>query len=321
MTRRGSASYVSWQYLFRDCRRMSHVSPLVVIPRVLAALSLVLGPGLGALAAPEPPLASPGLPESPGASPGLPESTENDWRGTVEFYGLAPLRTTGTTTIRGFSADTDVDLGQLIPLLQSTVSFRAAAEKGRVGVLTDLSYVQLGDEKVVTSRRGLFTGTGRLGYIQGLYDLALRYRFGDPEAAVARPGAFTVIPYGGLRLVNAQLHLNAQVEGRGPLGLKLEREKALTRTWAQLLLGTQATLFLSPRLRAFARADIGGFGLAGAQDLTGNAQVGLGYAVGNNTDLNLSWRYLGIAYDNGADRSTGFTSYQNGLELGVKVFF
>ena len=302
---------------------MPHAPSVVLLLRVLAALPLVLTPVLGAMAAPEPPLASPspGLPEPPGASSGLPESTANDWRGNVEFYGFGPLRTTGTTTIRGFAADTDLDLGQLIPLLQSTVSLRASAEKGRVGLLTDLSYVQLGDEKVVTTRRGLFTGTGRLGYIQGIYDLALRYRFGDPEAAVARPGAFTVIPYGGLRLVNAQLHLNAQVEGRGPLGLKLEREKSLTRTWAQLLLGTQATLFLSPRLRAFARADIGGFGLAGAQDLTGNAQVGLGYAIGNSTDLNLSWRYLGMAYDNGADRSTGFTSYQNGLELGVKVFF
>jgi imidazoleglycerol phosphate dehydratase HisB len=38
------------------------------------------------------------LAEPPGAPTALPESTENDWRGTVEFYGLAPLRTTGTTT-------------------------------------------------------------------------------------------------------------------------------------------------------------------------------------------------------------------------------
>jgi hypothetical protein len=87
------------------------------------------------------------------------------------------------------------------------------------------------------------------------------------------------------------------------------------------LLGTQATVFLSPRLRAFGRADIGGFGLGGAQDLSGNAQLGLGYAVGNSTDLNLSWRYMGIAYDNGASRPNGFASYQNGVEVGLKFFF
>ncbi len=44
-----------------------------------------------------------------------------------------------------------------------------------------------------------------------------------------------------------------------------------------------------------------GFGLAGGEDLSGNAQVGLGYAVGNSTQINLSWRCLGIAFDNGGD--------------------
>jgi hypothetical protein len=41
-----------------------------------------------------------------------------------------------------------------------------------------------------------------MGLVQGVYDLALRYRFGERESAVARPGSFTVIPYAGIRLVN-----------------------------------------------------------------------------------------------------------------------
>ena len=100
-----------------------------------------------------------------------------------------------------------------------------------------------------------------------------------------------------------------------------EREGRLARTWVQPLIGTQASVFLSPRLRAFARADIAGFDLAGQRDLSGNAQLGLGYALGNRTDLNLSWRYFGIAFDNGADRPNGYTSNQNGVEIGLKVFF
>ena len=82
-----------------------------------------------------------------------------------------------------------------------------------------------------------------------------------------------------------------------------------------------ASLFLSPRLRAIARADICGFGLGGAKDLSGNAQIGLGYAVGNSTDLNISWRYFGVDYNNGDNPDSGFSSYQNGLEIGLKFFF
>jgi hypothetical protein len=47
----------------------------------------------------------------------------------------------------------------------------------------------------------------------------------------------------------------------------------------------------------------------------------LGYALGNNTDLNVSWRYQGIAWNNGATRSTGFSTDQNGIEIGLKFFF
>jgi hypothetical protein len=121
--------------------------------------------------------------------------------------------------------------------------------------------------------------------------------------------------------VDAALGVDAQLQGNGRFNLQLQRQGELSHTWAQPLLGTQATVFLSPRLRAFGRADIGGFGLGGAQDLSGNAQLGLGYAVGNSTDLNISWRYLGLAYDNGAARPNGFTTYQNGVEVGLKFFF
>jgi len=87
------------------------------------------------------------------------------------------------------------------------------------------------------------------------------------------------------------------------------------------LLGLQGSIFLAPRLRAFGRVDIAGFGLAGQQDLTGNAQLGLGYAVGNNTSLNVSMRYFGQAWNNGATSDNGCNSYQYGPEVSVKFFF
>jgi hypothetical protein len=248
------------------------------------------------------------------------EAAPSIWAGTLELYGLLPIRTTGSTTVRGFTADTDLWLGQLIPLIQMTGSARGSVEAGRLGVLADLSYNRIGDTLARTSRRGLLTGQADVTSNLGLYDAALRYRFGSRESAVAAPGTWSMIPYAGVRVVDAGLGVKAELRGNGPFGLRLQRQGGLARTWAQPLLGTQASLFLSERLRAFGRADIGGLGIGGT-NLSGNAQLGLGYAVGNSTDLNLSWRYLGLAYNNGASRPNAFSIYQNGVEVGLKFFF
>lgn len=243
------------------------------------------------------------------------------WRGTVELYGFAPLRTTGSTTVNGFEADTDLDLGDILSSLKWATSLRGSVERGRLGLLTDLSDVRLRSDAARTTPGGRFTGKARVASTQGIYDLAVRYRFGDPEAAVAEPGRFSVIPYAGVRVIDARLEVDAQIQGMGPQGLAFARQGNFGRTWAQPLLGLQASVFVAPKLRLFARGDIGGFGISGTKDLSGNAQLGLGYALGNNTDINLSWRFLGLRYENDRTPSSGFSSDQNGIELGLKFFF
>ncbi|MBD2424257.1 hypothetical protein [Cyanobium sp. FACHB-13342] len=246
-------------------------------------------------------------------------SAASPWAGTVELYGFAPIRSTGTTTIKGFSTDTDLSLGDALSKLKWATSIRGSIEHGRIGLLTDLSYVKLGQYNATTGQRGIFTGQAEVAAVQGIYDLALRYRFGDRERAVGQPGQFSVIPYAGIRIIDAQLDVSAQVDVGNVISFQPEGNYG--RTWVQPLIGTQASVFLSPRLRAFARADIGGFNLSGTDDLSGNAQIGLGYAIGNNTDLNISWRYLGLDYNNGDTPDSGFSSYQNGVEIGLKFFF
>lgn len=248
------------------------------------------------------------------------------WRGSLELYGPLPFKLDTTTTVvtqnnRSVTTEAELNLGQILDKLQWITAVRGSLEKGRWGLLTDLSYTKLGQEQARTSGSERFpdlTGRASVDVSQGIYDLAVRYRFGDPEAAVGKPGQFSLIPYAGVRVVDAQLDVDAELGGRPG---SLQRQGSFGRTWAQPLLGTQATVFLSPRMRAFARADIGGFGLSGARDLSGNAQLGLGYAIGNSTDLTISWRYFGIDYNNGDTPDSGFKSYQNGLEIGLKVFF
>jgi hypothetical protein len=153
---------------------------------------------------------------------------------------------------------------------------------------------------------------------QGIYDFALRYRFGERERAISTPGAVTVIPYAGVRVVDLGLETTNEFEG--PL-LQSARSFSFGDPIAQPLVGLQGQVFLTPRLRLFARGDLGGFGTNGAVDMSGNAQAGVGYAIGNSTQLNVSWRYLYLARDNGESPSTAYAIDQNGFEVGVKFFF
>ncbi|MEY4759498.1 MAG: hypothetical protein RLZZ268_996 [Cyanobacteriota bacterium] len=285
--------------------------PARAIP-CLIGIALLGSLDLGAQAQPgnQQPGESPST-ETPAPTPASP------WAGTVELYGFAPIRTTGTTTINGFSTDTDLSLGDVLSKLKWATSIRGSLENERIGLLTDLSYVKLGQYNA--TQRRLLSGQAEVTGVQGIYDLALRYRFGNRETAVGQPGQFSVIPYAGIRIIDAQLDVSAQVDERK--FISFQRQGSFGRTWVQPLIGTQATVFLSPRLRAFARADIGGFNLSGSDDLSGNAQLGLGYAIGNSTDLNISWRYLGLNYNNGETPDSGFSSYQNGVEIGLKFFF
>ncbi|MFM7732042.1 MAG: hypothetical protein ACKO6F_00945 [Cyanobium sp.] len=158
-----------------------------------------------------------------------------------------------------------------------------------------------------------------VGTEQGIYDVALRYRLGARESAVADPGTVTVIPYAGIRILDVGLSIDSVLSSsRG-------RQKAISRAYGspevQPLLGTQAQVFVAPRLRLFARGDAAGFGISGADSFSANAQLGLGYAVGNSTQIDLSWRYLHMAADNGQQRPNAYVVSENGIELGVKFFF
>ena len=260
------------------------------------------------------------LPAAP--APG-PSATPSPWASTFELYGFLPLRTQADLEIGNRSTSFDVSLGTLLSKLKWASSARGSLEYGRLGLLGDVRYDRLGSINSRTGPRGLVGVKAATAFNATVADLALRYRFGAREAAQGKPGEFSIIPYAGVRIIDANFGVNTTVNV-----LRFERQfsRQLSHTWVQALVGTQATVFLAPRLRLFGRADVGAFGSGGdgeAQKLTGNAQLGLGYALGRNTDLNLSWRYQGLDWNNGlSGRSQrGISTDENGVEIGLKFFF
>ena len=92
-----------------------------------ACCLLALSMALTAIALPEAAQADPAV--TPASSPQKAPLPPNPWAATLELYGFAPIRTTGDTTVRGFTAETDLWLGDLIPLIQMTASARGSLEQ------------------------------------------------------------------------------------------------------------------------------------------------------------------------------------------------
>jgi hypothetical protein len=252
----------------------------------------------------------------------LPDLTfPKQWRG---LRGKLPE----TIEIPGFTTATDVGLGAILTHLTDAFSIRGSVEHHRIGVQTDLSYVGMAGQtaRQFQPKRRRFpdlpvptrTVKAQVAVTQGIYDFALRYRFGERERAIGSAGATTVIPYAGVRVLDVGVDTTTTFEG--PL-LKRNKQKSFGSPIAQPLLGLQGQVFVTPRLRLYARGDLAGFGTNGAVDMSGNAQAGVGYAIGNSTQLDLSWRYLYLARDNGQTPDSAYTIDQNGIEMGVKVFF
>lgn len=249
------------------------------------------------------------------------------WAGTLEVYGFAPLRTSIDTDVGAFSASDDFPLSKILENLDAIAYIRGSVEHNRIGILADISYVSVGAQQSRSTQGSVLGGRlpiattdqTRIGFDQGIYDLALRYRFGEREQAVGKRGDATLIPYAGIRILDVETDVSVDIQRSFPGGA-LERrfQGSAGEPVVQPLIGLQGQVFLSPRLRLFARGDLGGLE---NDNLSGNAQLGVGYAIGNSAQLNLSWRYLYLEQGRGGTRPRSYEISENGVELGVKFFF
>ena len=244
------------------------------------------------------------------------------WRFVAEPFGYAPLQVTGRTTLRGVRTNIKLSLWDVLDVLNGYIPFRASAEYKRFGLMSDTFFFNVAAASGKNlALKGGSRGNASVGLQQGLYDLALRYRLGAPESAVGEKGEVTIIPYAGARLISTVLNISTDITS-----LEGESSRSFNgnQTWVQPLIGSKASVFLAPKLQAFARADIGGFGLAGGQDISGNVQGGLRYAIGNNTDFSLSYRYFGVNWNNGAKQTRNRFGYHitfNGIESSIRFMF
>ena len=79
------------------------------------------------------------------------------------------------------------------------------------------------------------------------------------------------------------------------------------------------TYAISEDWQAFAYLDAGGFGLSGEQDLSGTAQAGIAYALGNSAQISLCYKSFGL--DDAGGGGNSYSVDQSGVNLGLRWLF
>lgn len=284
------------------------------------------------------------------------EDEENSWRVYLDLYAFLPPTTNSTSTIEGNTTKADIPLSEAINALEEALTLKTSLEYGRIGVLAAINYATLSTSVSKSSfletqnplkdnlgiasplRKRSIRIKGDLDVdvdaSQTIVDLAMRYRAGAIQKPRMKKGSTSFVGLAGARFIDANLSTDFNIKGKREVsveGVKVSRSNSreLERssnvswgnTWVQPMVGMFGTYAISEDWQAFAYLDAGGFGLSGSQDLTGTAQAGIAYALGNSAQISLSYKYFGIAYFEGGSENNGYSSYQSGVNLGLRWLF
>jgi len=284
------------------------------------------------------------------------QEEEDSWRVYLDLYAFLAPTTNSTTTVDGNTTKTDIALSDVINSLDEALTLKAQFEYGKLGVLAAINHASL---SASTSKSSFFETQNplknRMGIAsplrtrsirikgnldvdvdasQTIFDLAIRYRSGAIQKPRMEKGSSSFLGLVGARFIDANLSTDFKIKSQREVtveGIRVNRSNyrelerssnaSWSNTWVQPMVGMFGTYAISEDWQAFAYLDAGGFGLSGSQDLSGTAQAGISYALGNSAQVSLSYKYFGIAYFEGGNENNGYSSYQSGVNLGLRWLF
>ena len=282
------------------------------------------------------------------------QNLEDAWRVYLDLYAFLVPTTYTTTEVNGNRTNSALPLSDVINTLDEALTFKAQVEYGRIGFMAGVYHGSLSDSQSASFynetsnplrnrldlpsrlRKRTLRVEGDLDLEvdanQTVVDLAFRYRGGAIQKPRMEKGSSSFIGLVGARIIDANIRTNFTLNSESTLSVEGRRvNRELTRelkksssesygnTWAQPLIGVFGTYAISEDWQAFAYLDAGGFGLSGEQDLSGTAQAGIAYALGNSAQISLSYKYFGLDYAGGGGNS--YSVDQSGVNLGLRWLF
>jgi len=219
---------------------------------------------------------------------GAEDPLSDDWQFRIAPYAWA-LAADGDVTVKGQKSDLDLSFKDIWEELNYGVMLEGEARKGRVGVIANVLYANLGDNENVGGVSidpdiNLFWGSLAGYYRLGPWNL-------DSEAGDDSP-KLIVDPYAGVRYTYLEVDLDI---GGGP-DLSGDEE------WVDPIVGLRTLWQLTPSWGVTAAGDIGGFGVGSDFQwmATGLIRYRFGLFGDDNAQFGAGYRALYQDYSDGS---------------------
>lgn len=243
-------------------------------------------------------------------SPAAASADGNGWDFSVAPY-LWGAGVDGSLTVRGHDFDVDKPFEEIFDDLDFGLMVNLQARRDRLGLFTDLTYLKISDTQEAQARGGaIVEATAETE--QWLVDFGASWEV----ARWARCGqtvGFVDVLAGG-RYWNVESEIKGDGSLYGPSG-KVEKEM----DWVDPVVGVRFMATLAPKLTLVGRADVGGFDIGDASDLTWSMSASLGWHFNDLVTGWFGWKHLSVERED--DRANEIDLDMSGPLLGVSFVF
>lgn len=210
---------------------------------------------------------------------------EDKWDYTATLYGWFPGVSTTVETPVG-TVESEVGFDEILETLDIAFLGALEARKGRVSLIGDLQYFDVGVE--AEAPRGVPFREAEVDSKMALISAYATYALFDSDNVRFDVGA-------GLRYVDASIETHLIGQGTNP-NASFSRDGG----WTDALIVARARRQFNDRWHGVAYADVGGFGIGDSSDLTWQAFAGGGYRFSETWSAVGGYRHLSIerAFDN-----------------------
>jgi len=241
-------------------------------------------------------------------------ASDDEWRIIVAPYFFA-MSADYDSTINGKTANVDLKFKDILDDFDVLGgSLRIEAWKGDFGIILDGIYTSLDGD--FSSREGRFGQSAKVNakLADTMIDLLGAYRI-LKGTLFDRP--LIIDTWAGLRYHYLKQKVRLEVSGSGPLSGRAKR-LGDSHDWVEPVIGGRVGWNFTEKWSLLTGADMGGFGIGSASDLTWSVTSLLNYQFSEHWSVAGGYRYFDMDYSRGSGKDEfGFDGSLDGIIIGV----
>jgi hypothetical protein len=244
----------------------------------------------------------------------------DEWQISFTPYFWAPSLD-ADATVAGATVHFDLGFDDIVDTFD-VIGFSGRVElwKGDLGLFFDGQYVDADAEfKLTGPVAGIGVGVD-VDVVDTTLDFGMAYKLVKIPLEENGNRMLTFEPLGGIRYhyFKEEITLRATIPGLGSRGRTLGGDE----DWVEPFVGARLKYDLTENLAAGVRADVGGFGIGSASDLTWNVVAGVDWQFKENMCLKFGYKIFDMDYERGSGSDNiGFDGKMHGLMIGLTILY